>query len=118
MEQIVSGAKFVLTEEGWKAYARMERNYYTELAELRCERNEPDYCEGWCIIDNFKYIKNIDDEVDLLIFGYAEDVYGVIADWVNTMGEDLDEPYWKGADFTLRDVCNRIRERGLLRWAS
>ena len=105
--------KFRLTDEGWKAYANMERNYYTELAELRCERNEPDYCEGWSIICDDRYVKTIDDEVDLLIFGYEEDVYGVIADWVNTM-VSLDEPFCDGADYTLRDICNRIRERKLL----
>lgn len=107
---------FELTSKGWEAYNRMRKIHDEEIARQEREYGKQNTEYGWSCIDDDEHIHNLDDEVDLLIYCYEDTVYEEIADWINQLGDKLDDPYWKGADFTLRDVCNRIRERELLRW--
>jgi len=72
-----------LNEKGKQLYDKFENFYVTELERLRKEKNDPEYIEGWCIIDNNNYVQDIEDEIGLLIYGYDEFVFDVLSDWEN-----------------------------------
>lgn len=69
-------------------YDEWEEKYWNELERLKIEKNNPDYHEGWCIIENDSFIKTLDDAVGLLIFGYDDNALGTIDEWIKIYGED------------------------------
>ena len=69
-----------LNEAGWELYSEWEMIYHAELNRLRAEQNDPDFHEGWCIIDNEHFVRNIEDEVGLRIFGYDNDAIWQVFD--------------------------------------
>ena len=68
-------------------------------------------------IDDYDHIHNIDDEIDLLIFGYMEYVIDVLVDWAK---QDIDiNGKWSmdrvfSFGYSYKEVISRISERGLL----
>lgn len=55
-----------LNAKGMEIYKVWERKYYDELERLRKETGDPEYEDGWCIIDN---PQTLEDEIGILIFG-------------------------------------------------
>lgn len=102
---------FKLTEKGIAERDRMEQKYYAELGVLRKEKNDPEYLEGWCIIDTDKYIKTLDDEIALLVYGYDDDVLDTISEWNDLYG---DEPIYE--EYTPKDLISIISRRGLVQY--
>lgn len=103
-------SKYRLTEKGWAAYNRANAVYEAEIQKLRDEFHDPDYMEGWSIIDDYEHIHNVDEEIDLLIFGYMEYVIDVLAEWVKSDGLDT----WYVFGCTYKQIISMISERGLL----
>lgn len=101
--------RYRLTDEGWEAFNRIAQMHEAELEKLRVEYNDPDYDEGWSVIDDFDHIKNIDDDIDLLIYGYEEAVISTLVSWA---WGNIDSKYMFG--YTYKQVISRISERGLL----
>ena len=61
-----------LNVKGMELYDKWERIYVEELTKQREQRCDEDYIEGWCIIDDYDHIHDINDEIGLLIFGYDD----------------------------------------------
>ena len=69
-----------LNAKGEALYDKWERIYWEEITKQREQRGDPDFCEGWCIIDDWDHIHDINDEIGLLIFGYEDNaIYHVIS---------------------------------------
>ena len=99
----------MLTAKGWEVFNKWQDIYYKELERLQKEKNDPMYGEGWCIIDNFDFIKTIDDEIGLLIFGYDDGVIDILNEWKED-GIGGDEEYLFG--YTINDIINILISDG------
>lgn len=64
-----------LNAKGWKIFDKWDGIYADELERLRKEKNDSDYIEGWCIIDDDDHVKTIDDAIGISIFG--DDDYAI-----------------------------------------
>lgn len=99
-----------LNEKGWKKFNEWNAIYEKELERLRIELNDPDYFEGWCIIDDYDHVKTIEDEVGLLVFGYDENIDWYFDEWRDIYKDD--EAFFtdiNGKDYTLKEVEDAIR---------
>lgn len=68
-----------LNAKGMELFDKWEHIYFEELEKQREQRGDEDYFEGWCIIDDFDHIHDINDEIGLLIFGYDDNaIYHVL----------------------------------------
>lgn len=94
-----------LTEEGWELFRKWEKIYEDERERIASELNDPDYTEGWCIIDNYDFVKTVEDEVGLLIFGYDEGIGSYFEFW-EAHGEPNDVCFTdiNGHDYTFAEV--------------
>ena len=92
-----------LTEKGWEKFNEWYKNYQTELERLRLLYNDKDYEEGWSIIDNYDYVKTLDDEVGLLIFGYDESIGYYFDEWEKYI-DDVCFVDINGVEYTFRQV--------------
>ena len=70
-----------LNAKGMEIFNIWERKYYDELERIRKETNDPDYEEGWCIID---YPETLEDEIGILIFGDDDNAIYHIIECVDT----------------------------------
>jgi hypothetical protein len=93
-----------LNEKGMALYNIWYENYCKENDNLGGNSAEGDFVEGWCIIDNFDYIKNITDECGLLIYGYDEDAVNTVDEWI----EDYGDEEIGNLGFTYTDVRNEL----------
>lgn len=89
-----------VTDKGNELYELFNGYYITELEKLRKEKGDPNYVEGWCIIDNSDYVKTIEDLCGLLIYGYDEHVFEHLD------GFSDDDEYWEG--YTVKEVREEI----------
>lgn len=87
-----------LNARGWELYKKWEQIYEDELHRLQAEKNDPDFTEGWCIIDTYDFVKTVEDEVGLLVFGYDEGIGAYFGFWEEHGGDD---------DICFRDVEGR-----------
>lgn len=92
-----------LNKQGWELYKIWEQNYYKENDKLGGNSADGDFIEGWSIIDNIDYIKNITDECGLLIFGYGEDAIDTVDEWLK-YGDDTVGSF----DFTYINVREEL----------
>ena len=77
-----------LNRKGEELYKIWQNNYYAENDKLGGDSASGQLVEGWCIIDNYDYIKTLTDECGLLIFGYDDNAVNVINEWIEEYGED------------------------------
>lgn len=99
-----------LTDKGWETFYKWQGIYYNELYNLKEEFNDPEYEEGWCIIDNEHYVKDIDDEIGLLIFGYDDGVMDHLC-WYRDKYKD--DEYAFG--YTAQDIINILISDGYVK---
>ena len=86
-------------------YNEWATKYDNELERLKKEYNNPDYHEGWCIIETNEFIKTLDDVVGLMIFGYDDNALGTIDEWIELDGEE--GTYF---DFKLVDIMHELEK--------
>lgn len=98
-----------LTEKGMEIFRKWESVYFAELEKLRKENNDPDFCEGWCIIDDADHIDTIEDEIGLLIFGYDDHVIDHLKEYIEDYGDD---EYFCG--FTAQEIIDTIIGNGYI----
>ena len=104
-------ARYRLSEKGNQAYNKMQKAYDAEVARQEAEFGK-EYTEyGWSCIDDYDHIHNWDEDIDLLIFGYAEDVIDILVNWAKQEG-GINSTY--GFGYSYKDYISRIAERGLL----
>ncbi len=97
-----------LNAKGNELFDIWEQNYHKENDRLGGNSANGDYVEGWCIIDNDDYIKNITDECGLLIFGYYDDAVYIVEEWIEDYGN---EKISIGSfEFTYEDVLNELKK--------
>ena len=77
-----------LNAKGKELWDIWYKNYCKENDKLGGNSAKQDFVEGWSIIDNKDYIKNITDECGLLIFAYDEHVFEVLNEWADYYGKD------------------------------
>ena len=92
--------------EGKRLDKKFHSYYVSELEKLRKERNDPDYTEGWCIIDTSEYVKTLEDVCGILIYGDDDNAFNHLDEFIETYGED--EIYDLG--FTAREVRNELEK--------
>lgn len=98
-----------MNAKGWELFKKWEAIYEKELQLLREEMNDPEYEEGWSIIDDYDFVKTIDDEIGLLVFGYDDGIDYYFDFWEQHGGlnevcfTDID-----GNDYTFAEVKERI----------
>lgn len=93
-----------LNEQGKALHDIWWKNYCKENDNLGGNSAEHNFVEGWSIIDNEDYIKNIEDECGLLIFGYGDYAMLTVAEWIEDYGNEKVHPF----DFTYEDVFNEL----------
>lgn len=96
---------YKLNNAGWKVFNDWDKKYNAELERLRKELNDPEYMEGWFIIDNYDYVKTVGDEIGLLVFGYDDHLMWMFDEW-REMGFDK-EVFFRdsyGVNYTLDEV--------------
>lgn len=94
-----------MNEEGKKLFDKWMKVYEDELERLRKALNDEEYVEGWSIIDDYDFVKTIEDEVGLLIFGYDDYLPNQFDEWHKFYDED--EVFFTdfyGKDYTLKEV--------------
>lgn len=99
-----------LNAKGLELFDKWNHIYYDELALQRELRDDPDWTEGWCIIDDYDHIQTIEDEVGLLIFGYADCVGNYFNEWRDVFGTSPFFTDAHGQNYTLNEVENRCKE--------
>ena len=94
-----------LNAKGWELYKEWERIYEDELHRLQDEMHDPDFVEGWCIIDDYRFVKTVEDQVGLLVFGYDEGVGAYFDFWTEHGGEnEICFTDINGKDYTFAEV--------------
>lgn len=58
-----------LNAKGLELFNKWEHIYVEELTKQREQRGDPEYCEGWSIIDDSDHIRSVEDAVGLAVFG-------------------------------------------------
>lgn len=94
-----------LNAKGNELYKVWEQNYYNENDKLGGNSANGDMVEGWCIIDNYDYIKTLTDECGLLIFGYDDGAIDHIEECIEMYGTDdvIFKDYY-GNEYTCADI--------------
>ena len=93
-----------LTVKGNELNDRFDRYYCEELEYLRKEYNDPEYFEGWCIIDTPKYVKTLEDICGILIYGDDTNAVNHVEEFIRQYGEN--EIYDLG--YTGKEVLNEL----------
>ena len=96
--------EFEWNDKGKSLYEKFEQYYYDELAKLRKEKKDPEYIEGWCIIDNEDYVRTLEDVCGILIYGDDDFAFQHLDDFIKQYGED--EVYDCG--YTAREVRDEL----------
>lgn len=108
---------YKLSAKGLESFRRMSAMHEAELEKMRVELNDPDYLDGWGVIDDYDHIHNIDDEIDLLIYAYREDVIDTLVDWAQH-DKDIYGKWSMDSDFSFgysyKEVISMISKKGLL----
>lgn len=82
-----SGLDF-LTRKGKLLYLGFEENYENELRRLREIKDDPDYTDGWCIIDDSRYVKTLEDVCGILLFGEGEHAIDHVKEFIRFNGDN------------------------------
>lgn len=96
--------KVKLNELGNELYNAWWKNYCKENDNLGGNSVEHDFVEGYCIVDNFDYIKTITDECGWLLLAYEENVFNILNEWA----EDTDETDKICGGFTIPEVKQEL----------
>lgn len=101
--------KLKLNAKGNELYKIWEQNYCNENDNLGGDSANGDYVEGWFIIDNDDYVKTLTDECGLLIFGYDDDVFGIVDEWIELYGaDDVIFTDYYGNKYTCADIKTEL----------
>ena len=80
--------RYVLNDLGNALYRKWEGIYHAENDRLGGDYASGHIIEGWCIIDTAEHIKNIDDEIGLLVFGYDDSAIHHLEEYAEDYGND------------------------------
>lgn len=113
-----------LNKAGMKIFDKWEHIYLDELTKQREQRGDPDYEEGWCIIDDADHVKTEEDAIGIAIFGdddnaiyhimdYVERYVGIDEEWAcgvtaRQMVERL-TPYFEMTDGEQKEIADFLR---------
>ena len=98
-----------LNDKGIKKYNAWEKIYEMELDRLRILMDDPDYFEGWSIVDNDLFVRTFDDLIGLLVFGYGEDIGWNIEEWKTIYKpEDIFFEDVDGKKHTVEETINEL----------
>lgn len=93
-----------LNDKGKELWDIWEQNYFKENDNLGGNSAEYDFVDGWCIIDNDEYVKDLTDECGLLIYGYDDSAVDVVDEWIEMYGAN--NVIFK--NYTCIDVKNEL----------
>ena len=79
--------RYVLNDLGNALYSKWEEIYIAENDRLGGNYAEGNIVEGWCIIDTDDHIKNIEDEIGLLVFGYDDSAIYHLEEYAEDYGD-------------------------------
>ena len=97
-----------MNKKGFELYKKWEAIYYKELERL--QKEDPDFEEGWCIIDNDNFVKTADDLVGLLLFGYDDNIFNVIDEWKKYDLVGGTDRLYDNIDLTVDELAERLKE--------
>lgn len=93
-----------LNKKGWELFDKWESKYWNELERLQKEKNNPNYYEGWCIIENDNFVKTPEDLVGLYLFGYCDHIFDIIDEWKETLELSGSDNVWDYIDMTFDEL--------------
>ena len=99
-----------LNKKGWELFDEWESKYWNELERLKKEKNNPNYHEGWCIIENDDFVKTPEDLVGLYLFGYDEHIFDIIDEWKETFELSGSDNVWDGIDMTFGEFEKEMKK--------
>ena len=98
-----------MNKKGEELYKIWEQNYCKENDKLGGDSANGDFVEGWCIIDNYDYIKDLTDECGLLLFGYDNDAVDHIEECIEMYGaDDVIFNDINGKGYTCAEIKNEL----------
>lgn len=77
-----------LNKAGLEIYNFWHEIYCTANDELGGNSVESDFIEGWCIIDNYDWVKTLEDECGLWVYGYGDSAVYYVDEYIEQYGED------------------------------
>ena len=92
-----------MNDKGKELCEIWRQNYYKENDKLGGNSVEGDFVEGWCIIDNYEYIHNLNDECGLWLYGYDENALAEVEDAIERYGEDYHKKFIEKSKQTKLD---------------
>ena len=99
-----------LNQKGRELFDKWQKIYYAENDKLGGNSSEGELIEGWCIIDNYEYIKNVQDECALLIYGYEEDALANVEEWQEWENATDDTIFDQKLMFTYGELKAEIKK--------
>lgn len=99
--------KVGINDKGKTLQDKMCSLHESVIQKMRIELNNDDYDEGWTVIDNDDYIKTLEDEIALLLYGYDGYAVDVVQEWINEYGAD-DYIDINGKLYTHREVYDEL----------
>lgn len=68
-----------LNAKGMELFDKWEHIYWDEVTKQREQTGDPDWIEGWCIIDDADHCKTIEDCIGVAVFGDDDDaIYHIL----------------------------------------
>lgn len=99
-----------LNERGMEIWEKWEQIYTQELERLREEKNDPEYTEGWCIIDSYEFAPDIEDEAQLLVWAYDGNVENYFSEWASDEHADQFYRNVHGEWFSLHELEKEVAQ--------
>ena len=97
-----------LNAKGMEVFNKWHKIYCDELEKIRKETNNPNYEEGWCIIEDTDHVKTRDDVIGILIFGDDDNAIYHILECIDMGLFKPDENYYWNVELTCRQLIKRL----------
>lgn len=96
-----------INDKGIALQNKMCALHESVIRKIRIERNDDDYDEGWTVIDDDDYIKTLEDEIALLLYGYDGYAVDVVQEWMCQYGA-YDYININGKLYTNKEVYDEL----------
>lgn len=91
-------------DKGKRLCEKWHKIYQEENKRLQKELNDPNYWEGWIIIESERFVKTLEDTVGLLLQGYDTDAIHRVREWIEEFGE-----YESYFGYTHKAILNELK---------
>ncbi|MDO4974938.1 MAG: hypothetical protein Q4E61_01255 [Alphaproteobacteria bacterium] len=93
-----------MNKTGWELFDIWEHKYYEENDRLGGDSENGNFVEGWCIIENSRFVKTPEDVIGLYLFGYDEHIFDIIDEWKECCDRKGSDNVWDGIELTYDEL--------------